>query len=133
MNVELLITEPLTIKHPSKLGREMLTTCKVKDNSIKEEIIFSSENVTICEEIASLYVGVGGVLHHLSHGKNLFLIFSQWFFCFIANGSISSSMICWIGFLLSPCPVLLVIPCRLSAPLAITGIYTTPQKVMLLL
>lgn len=46
MNVELLITEPLTIKHPSKLGREMLTTCKVKDNSIKEEIIFSSGNVT---------------------------------------------------------------------------------------
>lgn len=40
MNVELLITEPLTIKHPSKLGREMLTTCKVKDNSIKEEINF---------------------------------------------------------------------------------------------
>lgn len=46
MNVELLITEPLTIKHPSKLGREMLTTCKVKDNSIKKEIIFSSGNVT---------------------------------------------------------------------------------------
>lgn len=46
MNVELLITEPLTIKHTSKLGREMLTTCKVNDNSIKEEIIFSSGNVT---------------------------------------------------------------------------------------
>lgn len=46
MNVELLITEPPTIKHTSKLGREMLTTCKVNDNSIKEEIIFSSGNVT---------------------------------------------------------------------------------------
>lgn len=129
MNVELLITEPLKIKHPSKLGREMLTTCKVKDNSIKEEIIFSSGNVTFLRR-NSISI-CGGVLHHLSHGKNLFLIFSQWFFCFIANGNISLNTICWIGFLLSPCPVLLVIPCRLFAPLAITGIYTTPLKVML--
>lgn len=43
MNLEPLIAEPLTIKHPSKLGRESLTTCKVKDNSIKMKIIFSSE------------------------------------------------------------------------------------------
>lgn len=86
-----------------------------------------------CKVIVSIYVWFwGGVVQHLSHGKNLFLIFSQWSFCFIANGSISLNMICWIGFLLSPCPVSLGTPCRRSAPLATTGIYTTPQKAMLL-
>lgn len=59
MNVELLITEPLTIKHTSKLGREMLTTCKVNDNSIKGEIIFSSGMSHFCEEIVSVYGGRG--------------------------------------------------------------------------
>lgn len=42
VNLEPLIAEPLTIKHPSKLGRETLTTHKVKDNSVKMKIIFSS-------------------------------------------------------------------------------------------
>lgn len=42
MNLEPLTAEPLTIKHPGKSGRGSLTTCKVKDNSIKRKIIYSS-------------------------------------------------------------------------------------------
>lgn len=41
MNLEPLIAELLTIKHPGKLGRKSLTTWKVKENSIKMKIIFS--------------------------------------------------------------------------------------------